>query len=95
MTKEELEKILKQGESYTVEFKRSINKEIKNEICSFVNSSGGQIFIGVGDDNTVCGIKTDNKIRSQLQTTISAILPRPNIKIDEYVNMITMEKMSL
>ncbi len=84
MTNKELEKILKQGESYTVEFKRSISKEIKNEICSFVNSSGGKILIGVDDDNTVCGIKTDNKIRSQLQTTISAISPRPNLKIDDY-----------
>ena len=84
MTNKELEKILTQGESYTIEFKRSISKDIKNEICSFVNSSGGQIFIGVDDDNTVCGIKTDNKIRSQLQTTISAISPRPNLKIDEY-----------
>ena len=84
MTNKELEKILKQGESYTVEFKRSISKEIKNEICSFVNSSGGLIIIGVDDDNTVCGIKTDNKIRSQLQATISAISPRPNLKIEEY-----------
>ncbi len=84
MTNKELEKILKQGENYTIEFKRSISKEIKNEICSFVNSSGGKILIGVDDDNTVCGIKTDNKIRSQLQTTISAISPRPNLKIDDY-----------
>jgi len=53
MTNKELEKILKQGESYTIEFKRNISKEIKNEICSFVNSSGGKILVGVDDDNTV------------------------------------------
>ncbi|MEA3451938.1 MAG: hypothetical protein U9Q83_08575, partial [Bacteroidota bacterium] len=44
MTDKELEKILKQGENYTVEFKLSISKDIKNEICSFVNSSGGKFL---------------------------------------------------
>lgn len=82
-TEKELKQILQQGESYTVEFKRSLNKEIKNEICSFVNSSGGKLLVGVDDDGTVCGIMIDNKIRSQLQTSIEAINPRPNVTIDE------------
>jgi len=83
MKKEQIEKILQQGERYTVEFKRSLNKEIKNEICSFVNSSGGKLLVGVDDDGSICGISIDNKIRSQLQTSIEAINPRPNVTIDE------------
>ncbi len=50
MIDKEFEKILTQGESYTVEFKRSISKEIKNKICSFVNSSGGRIHIEIYDN---------------------------------------------
>lgn len=84
MTNNKLEKILKNGESYTVEFKRNISKDLKNEICSFINSSGGKIIIGINDDNTVCRVKIDNKIRSQLQTSISAIQPRPILNINEY-----------
>lgn len=83
MTAENFEKILKQGENETVEFKKSLTKEIKNEICSFLNSSGGKIFVGVDDNNSVCGVKIDNKIRSQLQTSIEAISPRPNTVIEE------------
>ncbi|MCF6183726.1 MAG: putative DNA binding domain-containing protein [Bacteroidales bacterium] len=84
MTEKEFENILKLGESYTVEFKRNISKELKNEICSFLNSSGGKFFIGIEDDNTVCGVNIDNKISSQIQTLISVIQPNPKLDISEY-----------
>ncbi len=83
MASKEIENILQEGESYTTEFKSSLNKEIKNEICSFVNSSGGKLIVGVEDDGTVCGVQIDNKIRSQLQTSLEAINPRPNVIINE------------
>lgn len=83
MTEKQIKEILQQGESYTIEFKRSLNKEVKNEICSFVNSSGGKLLVGVDDDGTVCGVSVDNKIRSQLQTSIEAINPRPKVTINE------------
>lgn len=83
MTNNELDKILKQGESYTIEFKRNANKEIKNEICSFLNSSGGKVLIGIDDNNTVCGVEVNNNMRSNLQTSIEAIIPRPQVEIEE------------
>ncbi len=83
MGSKEITKILQQGESYTVEFKRSLNKDIKNEICAFVNSSGGKLFVGIDDYGNICGTVIDNKIRSQLQTSIEAINPRPNVTVDE------------
>ena len=83
MSDKEIEHLIKQGENNTVEFKRSLTKELKNEICSFVNSSGGKLLVGIGDDGTVHGISVDNKIRSQLQTSIEAIIPRPNVVITE------------
>ncbi len=83
MVNEEIINILKQGESYTVEFKRSLNKDIKNEICSFVNSSSGKLFVGIDDYGNICRTVIDNKIRSQLQTSIEAINPRTKVTVDE------------
>lgn len=52
--------ILNMGEGTNVEFKRCGNKPEKDTfetICSFANHSGGNIFLGVEDDATVCGIE--------------------------------------
>ncbi len=63
MTDKEFELIISQGEGYNTEFKRNLNKEISKEICSFLNSSGGKILIGVNDDNKVHGVKLTNSFR--------------------------------
>jgi len=34
--------ILREGESYTVEFKESPDKELPSEVCAFANASGGK-----------------------------------------------------
>ncbi len=84
MTKEEIEILLKLGEGYNIEFKKRLSKDISNEICSFLNSSGGTILVGINDDNNVEGIVITNEIRSNLQATINSINPKPEIKIEEF-----------
>lgn len=47
MTEEEMKKIIKAGESITVEFKKSTNeitKDVYDTVCSFSNREGGHIF---------------------------------------------------
>ena len=64
--------LIKNGESNTVEFKSSLvwdykrqqaSKELKvvmaRTVSSFMNSNGGILLIGVGDDGTVLGLKND------------------------------------
>lgn len=59
----ELEKILKNGESNTIEFKswhkaKNMRERIAlavNELVAFANSDGGTVFFGVEDDGTVTG----------------------------------------
>lgn len=53
-----LDKISK-GESNTLEFKRcggSIEKDVLETVCSFLNRFGGDILLGVLDDGTVAGV---------------------------------------
>ena len=40
-------------ESLSVELKRELIDEIKNEIVAFLNTKGGTIIVGVNDDGTI------------------------------------------
>lgn len=70
-----LEELLKQGESYKIEFKASMiwdyvegkrNKtmgfEVAKTVAAFMNSAGGHLLIGVRDDKTLLGIENDLKL---------------------------------
>ena len=50
-------KILKQGESETVEYKLGFNKEAIETVVAFSNTRGGVIIIGVNNDGEVKGVK--------------------------------------
>lgn len=72
----EIEKLVSKGESSTLEFKASwaydmkscgknkqIGEGIIKSITAFMNTEGGKILIGVGDDKTITGLEsTDFKI---------------------------------
>lgn len=54
----ELENIIKKGESETVEFKSSFNKEVIETLTAFANTKGGYVFIGVTDAHEITGKTT-------------------------------------
>ena len=57
MNREELENVVREGESLTVEFKRCGNKpgrDVFETICAFANRQGGNLLLGVLDDGEVC-----------------------------------------
>lgn len=83
MTINELEIILQQGEGYNVEFKQSVSKEIAQEICAFANAAGGTLLIGIKDDNSVCGVTTDNVMRSRITDSLRAIDPHLDVEFGE------------
>ncbi|MCK4765975.1 MAG: ATP-binding protein [Candidatus Aminicenantes bacterium] len=64
MTKDELKLILQQGEGYNIEFKKSISKDIVQEITAFVNAAGGVLIVGIDDRNEVVGL-TLKRIREK------------------------------
>ena len=67
------EELIKRGESKTLEFKSTLRYGIKEDrrddprvtqavlktIAAFLNTDGGDLLIGVGDDRSIVGIETD------------------------------------
>ena len=56
MTVERLEKLLKEGEGFTTEFKEctnALNNSVFETVCSFSNRYGGWLLLGVRDDGEV------------------------------------------
>lgn len=77
--------LVKGGEGYNVDLKRSVPskvKEISDEVVGFANASGGYVLIGVDNDNQIIGAKIDNNKRSAIQDTIGEISPA--IRCDMY-----------
>ncbi|MBN2182300.1 MAG: ATP-binding protein [Sedimentisphaerales bacterium] len=72
--KESVEKLIKQGEGHFIEFKatleydikenqhnKGLNKECLKTIAAFLNTDGGVLLIGVKDDGIIFGIEEDLK----------------------------------
>ena len=47
MTREAISDLIARGEGSTMEFKRSLGRELGRELCAFANADGGTILIGV------------------------------------------------
>ncbi|MCD6397735.1 MAG: putative DNA binding domain-containing protein, partial [Spirochaetaceae bacterium] len=88
---EDIKKLIELGEGYHLELKKSLDKTFIEEVCAFINSSGGKIILGVTDKGVIEGIKTDNTIRSKIQDTLKQIEPSIDIKISVIENLIVVE----
>lgn len=69
-----LNDLILQGESKTVEFKLTLStdKNIARSIIAFCNTSGGKLIIGIDDDKNIVGIEEENIF--ELQDKISFII---------------------
>ncbi|MCL2670953.1 MAG: helix-turn-helix domain-containing protein [Clostridiales bacterium] len=86
----DLSVILSEGESFTAEFKESVDKSLPSEVCALANASGGRVFIGVDDGGRVVGTDTSNAARSRIQDTISKIEPQLNVNMEIAGNIIIL-----
>ena len=93
-------KFIKTGESETVEFKTSFDREAIEALVAFANTKGGTVLIGVADDGAVRGVtlgkETLNDWLGQIKSATSpTIIPDIEalkisgrtvvaIKVDEY-----------
>jgi ATP-dependent DNA helicase RecG len=85
---QDLDIILSEGESYTVEFKETADKSLPSEVCAFANASGGRVFIGVNDNGRVVGTDVSNAARSRVQDTINQLEPLLKVDIEVQDNII-------
>ena len=74
-----IQKILKQPENKSLEFKKEIPKNRQNllkTVVAFANGSGGHIYVGVNDDRTITGIKEEPfDLEEKLSSIIYLNLP--------------------
>lgn len=85
LTVSQIQDMVKGGEGYNVDFKRSVPskvKEISDEVAGFANAAGGYVLIGVDNDNRIIGAEIDNNKRSAIQDTIGEI--SPSLKCEFY-----------
>ncbi|NAS89915.1 transcriptional regulator [ANME-1 cluster archaeon AG-394-G21] len=88
MDDKDFELILKTGESFFVEFKEDVDKNLAKEMVAFSNSQGGRLFIGVTDSGEIKGIKVTNKLKSQIFDIARNCEPPIEIKLSAYKNRI-------
>lgn len=86
MTFHELKRLVAQGESATLEFKRKVAHpdKIVKEMVAFANSDGGQLLIGVNDDGHISGVKyPEDEIYSLNQMAEKLCKPVLDFTIEE------------
>ena len=75
---EKIKNLVRNGEGYNVDFKRNVPSKVRDiveEVCSFANSAGGYLLIGVDDSSQIVGVEIDNVKRSAIQGSIGEISP--------------------
>lgn len=58
-----IRRLILQGEGTTLDFKKTItnNEKIAKSLVAFANNQGGQLLIGVADDGTIKGVKSEDE----------------------------------
>jgi len=88
----ELKFILQEGEGLKIEFKESFDsKGLAKEMVAFANSLGGKLFLGIGDEKKVKGIKITNKLKSQIQDIARKCDPSVQINLEECKDILIIE----
>jgi len=81
-----LQKLVRQGEGQTVEFKRkaSFPEKIIREIVAFANSDGGHLLVGVGDNGMLHGLKYASDDKYVLDKAIKHCI-KPKIRYTDFL----------
>jgi predicted HTH transcriptional regulator len=78
-----LEEIVTLGEGYKTEFKITLPAPlaVAKSICSFSNTKGGNLFVGINDSSIPVGVINKEYELSKLEKSIPLILPDPNVSV--------------
>jgi ATP-dependent DNA helicase RecG len=82
MKKDKLNFMLKEGESFNLEFKEK-DKDLGKEICAFANANGGRIILGISDRKEIKGIKITNRLKSQITDIARNFDPKLEVTFEE------------
>lgn len=85
MPNKDLIKTIVKGESKTIEFKTSFQKEAVESVVAFANSYGGKIFIGVEDNGNILGVSISGEtIQNYVNTIKQNTQPSIIVDIEEH-----------
>src|SRR6185437_13457887 len=76
-----VKKMIFEGEGVTLDFKKTITscEKIARTMVSFANNKGGRLFIGVADDGTIKGVKSEDEERYMI-TRAAQLFAKPAIE---------------
>ncbi len=91
MTTDDIQRLIKSGESINLEFKESknsLNKDVFKTICAFLNRVGGHILLGVKDNGKIVGVDPQvvAKIKNEIITAANnpqKINPPVSLMVDD------------
>ncbi len=82
MYSEELERLIRQGESQEVEFKSSVPtpQEIAKHVAALANTNGGALVLGVKEPAEIVGVD-EQRARAAIETARQYLSPVPEMKV--------------
>lgn len=80
----ELHRLLAEGESETLEFKRSTGelREALETSCAFLNGQSGKVVIGVKPDGTLTGQQISDKTMREIADAMASFEPPVRIEVE-------------
>ncbi|SEM68063.1 Putative DNA-binding domain-containing protein [Mucilaginibacter gossypiicola] len=81
MNKTNVKKLIFEGEGVSVDFKKTITscEKIARTMVSFANNKGGKLLIGVSDDGTIKGVKSEEEEKYMI-TKAAHLFSRPALE---------------
>jgi len=76
-----IKKLIFEGEGVTLDFKKTITncEKIARTMTSFANNKGGRLLIGVADDGTIKGVKSEDEERYMI-TKAAQLYSKPALE---------------
>lgn len=79
LTLAELAEILREGEGARVEFKRGLPRpeKVARSLCSFANTRGGLLLVGVDDDGSIRGASDARAVTAEIRRAARDLVEPP------------------
>ena len=84
MTGAHLHDLIAKGESRTLEFKRTLTKNLGRALCAFANSDGGTVLIGLSNRGRIVGVTDHSRAESRVQSIARSADPSIDVEIDTF-----------
>ena len=78
----ELAELIAAGESGTVEFKRSLTKDVGRGLCAFANAGGGAVLLGISDAGKIVGVADHNRLKARVLSTARSADPPIGVEVE-------------